>query len=169
MFAVGDYMMYGKSGVCKVTGICRSPFDEKDDRTYYVLRPVFGAPAIIYTPVDNDKVAFRPLMKADDAHDLIKKIPDIGTLTVENEKMRRDVYKGAVSELYPEGFVSVIKTVYGRRQALASARRHITEADSEYESFAKRALYCELSIVLGIPYDNVENYITEQIEEQKDA
>jgi len=167
MFSVGEYMMYGKSGVCKVTDICRSPFDEKDERTYYVLRPVFGAPAIIYTPVDNDKVAFRPLMEKDDAHALIKKIPSIEALTVDNEKMRREVYKGAVSQLYPEGFVSVIKTVYDRRQTLASARRHITEADSEYESFAKRALYCELSIVLGIPFDNVENYISEEIE--KDA
>lgn len=169
MFSVGDYMMYGKSGVCKVTDICRSPFDEKDERTYYVLRPVFGAPATIYTPVNNDKVAFRPLMKADDAHKLIKKIPDIETLTVENEKMRRDVYKGAVSALYPEGFVSVIKTVYVRRQTLASARRHITEADSEYESFAKRALYCELSIVLGIPFENVEDFISEEIGQMKDA
>lgn len=169
MFAVGDYMMYGKSGVCKVTDICRSPFDEKDERTYYVLRPVYGAPAIIYIPVDNDKIAFRPLMKADDAHALIKKIPEIEALTVENEKMRREVYKGAVSGLHPEGFVSVIKTVYGRRQTLASARRHITEADSEYESFAKRALYCELSIVLGIPYENVEGYIKDSIGEKKDA
>ena len=169
MFAVGDYMMYGKSGVCKVTDICRSPFDEKDVRTYYVLRPVFGAPAIIYTPVDNDKVAFRPLMNLSDARDLIKRIPSIEALTVENEKMRREVYKGAVSELYPEGFVSVIKTVYDRRRTLASARRHITEADSEYESFAKRALYCELSIVLGIPFDNVENYIHDEIDRQKDA
>ena len=167
MFSVGVFMMYGKSGVCKVTDICRSPFDEKDERTYYVLRPVFGAPAIIYTPVDNDKVAFRPLMEKDDAHALIKKIPSIEALTVDNEKMRREVYKGAVSQLYPEGFVSVIKTVYDRRQTLASARRHITEADSEYESFAKRALYCELSIVLGRPFDNVENYISEEIE--KDA
>lgn len=163
MFKVGDYVMYGKNGVCRLTEICRSPFDESDTRIYYVLKPLVGSPAVIYTPVDNDKVALRALMAKKDADRLIEKMPSIEELTVENEKKRRDVYKAATASLYPEGFVSVIKTVRVRRRLLESERRHITEVDSEYESYAKRSLYGELSVVLGIPFEEIERYIVDKI------
>lgn len=169
MFEIGEYIMYGKSGVCKLDCVCRSPFDEKDTRTYYKLEPIFGTPSVIYTPVDNDKVAWRSLMKKEEAMELIERMPNIDALTVENEKQRRETYKSAVSELKPEGFVSIIKTVYDRRRTFETMRRHITEVDSEYESFSKRALYAELSIVLGVPFDDVESYIAKKIDEMPKA
>lgn len=163
MFKVGDHIMYGKSGVCGIAAVCRSPFDEKDDRLYYKLEPLTGSPAVIYTPVDNEKVPSRELMCKKDAAVLIEKISSICELAVENEKARRDIYKAATSSLSPEGFVSVIKTVYLRRKALEAERRHITEVDAEYESYAKRALCGELSVSLGIPYEEAERYISERI------
>ena len=39
MFSVGDYMIYGINGVCLVEDICASPFDKKDTRSFYMLKP----------------------------------------------------------------------------------------------------------------------------------
>lgn len=167
MYKVGDYIMYGKSGVCQIKDICASPFDENDTKTYYVLSPLFGAATVIYTPVENTKIASRTLMEKCDASSLIDKMPEICELEIENEKMRRDIYKQTVASLVPEGFVKVIKTVYSRRRAFAAAKRHLTEVDVEYESYAKRSLYSELSVVLGIPFEEVEQYVIDCIEGKK--
>ena len=167
MYKIGEYIMYGKSGVCELTDICVSPFDGKDDKTYYVLRPLFGTATVIYTPVENPKVASRPLMKKSAASNLIRKMPEICELEIENERLRRDIYKQATASLLPEGFVSVIKTVYTRRRAFASSKRHIAEVDAEYETYAKRALYSELSVVLGIPFEEIEKYVLDRINEEK--
>lgn len=162
MFDIGEYIIYGKNGVCRLVDIGGSPFDENDTRTYYVLKPL-GSNGVIYTPVDNSSIASRKLMKKSEIEELIKKIPSICELTVENEKNRREIYKSAVAELTPEGYVSVIKTVRGRRLAFENLRRHITETDAEYESLAKKSLYSEISVVMGIPFDEIENFIAEKI------
>ena len=37
MFEIGDLIMYGTNGVCRVTGFCSSPFDANDKREYYAV------------------------------------------------------------------------------------------------------------------------------------
>lgn len=166
MFTVGDHVLYGKNGVCELTDICRSPLDPGDERMYYVFKPIHNSSATIYTPVDNEKVASRKIMGKEEADEFIKRIPSIEALMVENEKSRREVYKNAVAELSPEGFIQILKTVYSRRRSFETMKRHITEVDAEYENLAKKSLYSELSVILDIPYDQIEGYITEKIESQ---
>ena len=94
MFSVGDYMIYGINGVCQVQDICASPFDKKDTRTFYMLRPLAtAAGSVIYTPTDNVQVAMRPLMTRAQAEELIACMPDLLPLEVPVERMRRDIYR----------------------------------------------------------------------------
>ena len=61
MFSVGELMIYGTNGVCRVDEICNSPFDSSDTRLFYKLTPTPDrSNLVIYTPVDNDKVIMRP-------------------------------------------------------------------------------------------------------------
>lgn len=55
MYAVNDTVMYGQSGICKITEICDRKFG-RETLKYYVLRPVYGNNTVIYCPVDSDKV-----------------------------------------------------------------------------------------------------------------
>ena len=34
MFEIGDLIVYGTNGVCRVDGMSRSPYDAGDDREY---------------------------------------------------------------------------------------------------------------------------------------
>lgn len=165
MFEVGDYILYGKNGVCELTGICSSPFDKKDTRAYYELHPVYSTSGVIYTPADNGVIASRKVMTKAEAEEFLKTVAGIELLDVSNEKTRRDTYKAAAADLSPKGFVSIIKTVRNRRILFEPLRKHITEADAEYESLAKKSLYSELSLVLGIQYDKVEDFLYSKIYE----
>ena len=61
MYQIGDYVVYGGSGVCQVMGV-GTPASSACDRhrAYYTLRPLAGTETI-YVPVDTC-VSMRPVL-----------------------------------------------------------------------------------------------------------
>ena len=165
MFEVGEYIVYGMNGICRVEDVCTSPYDKTDPRTYYLLVPVNNPmSSTIYTPVDNERVPMRRLMTPEEIEGLIAAMPGISLLTVPVEKQRREIYRTTIGSLAPEGYVQVIKTVHRRREELAAARKHFPVTDLEYGRLAKHLLYSECAHVLGLAEDSMEAYITSRIE-----
>ncbi len=164
MFSVGEYIVYGINGICRVEEICASPYDASDTRTYYLLVPLNNPmSSTIYTPVDNERVPMRRLMTPEQIEALIAAMRDIEPLTVPVEKQRREIYRATIGELRPEGYVSVIKTVHRRREELAAAHKHFPVSDLEYGRLAKHLLYSEFAHVLGLEESKIEGYIEEKL------
>ncbi len=164
MFAVGEYIVYGTNGICRVEEICSSPFDATDTRTYYLLVPLNNPmSSTIYTPIDNERVPMRRLMTREEVEKFITVMPDIELLSVPVEKQRREIYRATIGALRPEGYVSVMKTVERRREQLAAAHKHFPVSDMEYGRLAKHLLYSEIALVLGMEERCVEAYIAERV------
>ena len=164
MFEIGEYIVYGTSGICRVEEICSSPYDKTDTRTFYLLIPVRNPMAsTIYTPVDNERVPMRRLMTVTEIDALIAAMPEIELLEVPVEKQRREIYRSTIGALRPEGYVSVIKTVQRRREELTAARKHFPVSDMEYGRLAKHLLYSECAHVLGMEEDGIEAYIEQKL------
>ena len=164
MFQVGEYIVYGINGICRVEDVCPSPYDKTDPRTYYLLVPVNNPmSSTIYTPVDNDRVPMRRLMTAAEIEALIADMPAIELLTVPIEKQRREIYRTTIGTLAPEGYVQVIKTVHRRREELTAAHKHFPVTDLEYGRLAKHLLYSECAHVLGLAEESIEEYIATRI------
>jgi CarD family transcriptional regulator len=163
MFSVGELLIYGTSGVCRVDEICGSPFDAADTRLFYKLTPTPDrANLVIYTPIDNEKVIMRPLMSEADARELLASISEIGIIEVPLEKKRRDIYRELVATAEPRTYVSIIKTVAQRREEFKRTRRRLPDIDNDAEHTAKSSLYGELSAVLGLSREEIHNMITEK-------
>ena len=164
MFEVGEHIVYGTNGICRVEEICKSPYDAADTRTYYLLIPVNNPmSSTIYTPVDNERVPMRRLMTREQIDALIAAMPAIETLIVPVEKQRREIYRNTIGGLCPEGYVSVIKTVDRRKEELAAAHKHFPVSDLEYGRLAKHLLYSECAHVLGMDEECIEGYILDRL------
>ena len=93
MFSVGDYVVYGSNGVCKVTEI--GPMDlpgVSKDKLFYTMTPCYIRDSSLYTPVDNTSVVIRPVMTKDEAENFVDSIKDIDGLTIKEEKRRELEY-----------------------------------------------------------------------------
>jgi CarD family transcriptional regulator len=168
MFKVGDHVVYGTNGVCLVTDVCPSPFDKKDTRTYYVLKPVSGpAAAVIYTPVDNERIPMRSLISVSEGESLLSRVSAIPSLPIPNEKARREAYRAAITTGDPEAYVAVIKTIGGRRADFAGTQRRIPEFEMEYDGVARRHLCTELSLVLGRTAEEIAGYLGDLLDNQQ--
>lgn len=164
MFQVGEYIVYGINGICRVEEIGPSPYDPTDARTYYLLVPLNNPTrSTIYTPVDNDRVPMRRLMTKEEIDALLERFPVIELLSVPVEKQRREIYRSVIGALEPEGYVRIIKTVSQRRAELAAARKHFPATDLEYGRLAKHLLCSECAHVLGITEEAADNYIARRL------
>ncbi len=157
VFSVGDYIIYGNSGVCKVMNV--GPLEGGDGREYYTLKPVYIRDSSILTPVDNERVVMRDIMTKEEAEEFISNIKDIGTLDVEDERKIDHDYKKALLSCNPTEIVKTIKTIYFRTEERQTEGKKATASDSKYFHIAEDNLYGELAISLDMNKDEVRDYI----------
>jgi RNA polymerase-interacting CarD/CdnL/TRCF family regulator len=164
VFSVGEKIVYGYEGVFYVSDYTTSPFDKNDGRTFYVLRPVFGAENnIIVTPSEGGVTAMRAIINRDEAAALLERISDIREVVVDKERARRDIYRNVMSGCRDEDFISIIKTVRRRREEFIAQKRRLSETDTDFESRAKRCLFCELAAAMEISFAEAEKLVIEKL------
>ena len=164
MFKVGEYIVYGVKGVCRIEDITHLDIPGADkDRLYYVLTPMADG-GRIYAPTDNQKITMRKIITREEADQLIAEIPEIELLWVPDDKQREAKYKEALNTCDYRVWVSIVKTLYLRKKERNAQGKKITALDERYMRTAENELYSELSLTLEIPKDEMENYIKERID-----
>ena len=168
LFKVGDYIVHGRNGVCKVVDITHLDMSGVDkDQLYYALVPMKSEDSKIFYPVDSDKVVMRSVVTKDQAKDLVSEIKDIEPMRIENDRQREAKYKEALVSCDCKQLICIIKTMYARNKERIGKGKRITSVDDRYLKEAKQNLNDEFSIALGIEPREVEKYIKAQIVEQE--
>ena len=122
-YEIGDFVSKPVIGICKIENILYlNPQDEKNDKLYYLMKPVEDEKDKIYVPVSSSDSRLRLCLTKEEAWNLIKRIPDIPTAWTNNEKMREQNYKEAVRANNPEALVAIIKMIYQRKQKKTCTR-----------------------------------------------
>lgn len=162
MFNVGENIVYGSNGVCKVEniGVLDSP-GMPQDKEYYTLCPIYSKGSKIFTPVDNDKIIMRAVLGKDEAQELINNIDSIEALWIADEKSRESEYKEAIKACNCKELVKIIKTIYIRMQDRIANGKKITASDEKYFRMAEDRLYGELAVSLDISKEEIKEYIIE--------
>ncbi len=165
MFEKGEYIVYGMTGVCRVSDITEMNMDGlSTSKLYYVLEPTGVNGSRIITPVEGNKSVMRRIMTSEEAYDLIDGIRDIDSLRVRDDRQRENCYKEALKTGDCREWVGVLKTLYLRRRDRLSRGKRMTEVDERYMKKTKENLFGELSIPLGITTAEVERFIISRLE-----
>lgn len=163
MYKIGECIIYGTNGVCKVDSICTMG-SGKDAQDYYCLIPTSDSSGKIFTPVNNDKVIMRRILSRQEAMELIESIPDIEQLIIEDEKQREQGYKKAIYSCDCRKLISVIKTMYYRNQERIAKGMKSTVMDNRYMKEAENNLYSELALAMGKDKSEMSEYVIARIE-----
>ena len=167
-YELGDLVSKPVTGICKIEDILYlNPQDERNNKLYYLMKPIEDEKEKIYVPVSNADSRLRLCMTKKMAWSLIKRIPEIPTAWVNNEKMREQNYKEAVKANEPEALVSIIKMIYQRNQKRLAQGKKCTATDARYFQTAENLLYMELGVALGKPKQEICETIIEYINQSK--
>lgn len=165
MFKKGEYVVCGNKGVCLVEDITTLNISGVDkERKYYILKPVYMTGSTVYVPVDAAKESIRRILSSEEAKELIHVIPDIPLITITNDKMLEQEYRGCIRSNNCKEWIRIIKTIYLRKKKRIEAGRKVTAVDAKYFRLAEDNLYGELAIALNMPREEVGNYIAGEIE-----
>ncbi|HEX3021376.1 MAG TPA: CarD family transcriptional regulator [Lachnospiraceae bacterium] len=164
MFEVGDYIIYGSTGVCRVEKVGSIDLaGVPKGKLYYTLVPVYEKGSKVFTPTDNGKVAMRPVISKVEASKLINDIKNIELFWTSDDKRMENEYRESMKKCDCREYVRIIKTLYLRNQARIEEGKKVTVADKKYLDKAEECLYGELAIPLGIDKAEVEQFITTRI------
>ena len=165
MFQVNDVVIYGHHGVCEITdiGTLLMPMADKE-KLYYTLRPIYHKESAVYAPVENRRIIMRPVITRETAETLIRRIPEIETVWILNEKAREVQFKEAMHTCDCEELIKIIKTLYLRKQQRIESGKKVTVVDEKYFRQAEDKLYEELAYVLGMEKKEISDYISKHME-----
>ncbi len=163
MFKIGDYVVYGNTGVCRVEDITVMNM-VGTEREYYVLVPVFNKNGRAFLPIDNTKVILRPVITKEQALELIDDIPNIEEIWIANDKVREEKYKELAKQCSCKSWISIIKTIYLRKQERIAQGKKVTTTDERYFKLAEDSLYSELGFAMDMDKNDMESFIKTRIE-----
>lgn len=134
------------------------------ERRYYILKPLYMSGSTVYVPVDTAEESMRRVLSREQADELIQGIPDIPLITITNDKLLEQEYKGCMKTNCCEEWIKIIKTIYLRKQKRLEAGRKVTAVDAKYFRMAEDNLYGELAVSLSMPRETIESYIAEEMD-----
>ncbi|MBR2779389.1 MAG: CarD family transcriptional regulator [Firmicutes bacterium] len=167
MFQVGDLIIYGNEGVCRVESIGAPEMsdlvDMGSDRMYYTLDPLYKQ-GKVYTPVDTS-VFMRHIISKEDAMALIERIPEIDDSIFENRNIRilSELYQDTMKSHECADLVRVVKAVERKREIMIGKGKKLGQVDEKFYKKASDLLHGEFAVVLGIPKEEVGAFIQREV------
>ena len=165
MFDIGQLIVYGNTGVCRIKEIKTMDLSEDEkDRLYYELEPLFQDCTIL-TPADNPKVFMRPILSKSEAERLIDTIPSIEAVAYHSRALREvtEHYESCINTHNCGDLIEMTMSIYAKKQYLEHHNRKFGAVDEHFMKRAEGLLFGELSAALDIPRDDVPKYIKRRV------
>ena len=166
MYAIGEHIVYERSGVCKVADIMRRENPATGEECdYYVLEPL-NEKGVIYTPVDNPKVFMRPILTAEQVEELIDQIPLMKPMANDHHSTQQLIerYRTLLGSHDCSDLISLVVTTYAKKEYAEAHNRHLGNIDRQFMDQARDLISTEFGMALGIPKEEVDAYIAARVE-----
>lgn len=164
MFEIGDFLMYGKTGVCQLKGISKEAVLDKKEAAYYVLQPVFkNCSAVLKVPVGNEKVNIRPVASRDQILAYLEEISSTEPVWNDNDRSRFAEYNESLCSGSCLEWLDLIRQVYLKKKQGIGTNKKVSPRDIGISKEAKRLLHEELAVSLDIPLEDVEKYLKQKL------
>lgn len=155
MYKVGDYVVYGMQGACRVTDIAEVDFADKG-KLYYKLIPEADKKGEIFVSVDSGSKKMRDLMSEDKANEMLEKIHEVEGNWQIDDRNRETTYKQAINKGDYDQMMNILVGLYQKKQNRVKQGKRQTEVDDRIFRNTKKVLLGELAVVLGSTIDVLE-------------
>jgi len=166
LYQTGELILYGGTGVCRVSDIVAKKFSRTEpEKLYYVLTPLYQS-GTITTPVENSKVFTRPVISREEALSLIDSIPTINAEAYHNQNLQQleNHYKAELESHECGDLLRLTMSTYQKKLEREQAKLKFGAVDRRYMERAEDLLYGELAVALDISRDSVRDFIEDRLQ-----
>ncbi len=158
MFNIGDKVIYGGEGVCRVDRIEDKIIGGKKV-SYYVLNRLDGVNSVFFVPVDSRAAdeKMRGIISASEIKNIINSTSPADWIAADRE--RRDAYHVAVTTVDRQSIASHVKTVCAVKKELEKVGKKLHKTDEYFLEDVKKLMFGELSAVFNIEKNQIIPFI----------
>ncbi len=163
MFKVDDTVVYGTSGVCRVSEVREMDFHGKTVK-YYVLSPLNSAGSTVFVPVDNDLLTAK--MKKVLSKDEISSMLEDKTSYlpwIEERKARAEKYAAVISGGDKRELLCMLRMLYKAKLDAECEGKKQYVTDKRLMTLAEKIVGDEFSYVMDIPNTGVARFVYEKM------
>lgn len=162
MYQIGDLVVYGSTGVCRVDGFCYP--DGSRSKLYYCLSPFYQS-GVIHIPASMEQTALRPVMTTAEAENLLTQVSTIPveicrerTIQQLSQRYQSILHSGDSLQL-----LSLILSIQEKRRQAEAQKRRLGMVDERYGRQAEKVLFGELAVALAISTKDVPALIASHL------
>ncbi len=162
-FSVGDLIIYGETGVCRVVDIVEKPFLGVVQNCYR-LHPLYQN-CDIFSPVNGCNVYMRPIISRDEANTLIEGIPAITPEIVSASTPREltEKYDKIIKLHDCQKLLELRASINLKRAQALENKKKLSAIDERFIKKAEELLFGELAAALDIDKAAVTGYIESKV------
>lgn len=163
MYTVGQLVVYGSHGVCRVSDIETRVINKKKVE-YYVLIPIDQNDSQFLLPTGNSTVMAKmsPLLSKEEIDCLLRRgLND--DAWIEDENLRKQKYRELITGSDRASLISMVRALHIHKEKQLEAGRKFHLCDENFLKDAQRLLCAEFSVSLGISRQEVGQYIIDHL------
>lgn len=166
IYQVGDIVVYGSEGLCRIEEITEKKFG-KEAIKYYVLKQVNKDDSVTYVPINNERSLskMRHILTKKEILELIKGMPTEAATWVENDRDRQKAFKEIILYGDSKDLIKLVRGLYLHQKEQMEKGKKLHIADERFFKDAEKIIYEEIAYVFDIEQEEVLDFITRSVEE----
>ena len=154
MFAVGQFVIYGHEGVCRVDGI--GAVASAAGKLYYRLTPRYHD-GTVFVPVDGTRIVMRELVSPEELEDLLDELPTLPLLTDIPPEGRQagEYYRLLLARHSCRELLQLCKTLDNKQKHLPA--RRVSTTDLRGRKSAAEMLSEEFAFIWDVSLSEAES------------
>lgn len=166
MFAIGDYVVYGTSGVYLIEDCRIMDFDRisiKDRKEYFILKPLRENISLAYVPLDAAEQRLRPVTDKEILLSSMEALKGKKIRWVDDRKRRNQIFRTILSEKNSGKMMTLLSCLYRKQSQLHADGKKLSFADSDVITQAEGCVGSEIAFTLSIPYNDAVTMLREAL------
>ena len=164
MYKEGDHVVYGSHGVCAVSELKQMAFGS-EHKDYYVLSPINDRRSTIYVPVDSENLVgqMKKVLTKEEIDELLYSVEPGHFEWIPSDSERKAFCALTLKNGDRLEMMHMIDMLCLHREEMKGQKKHFHVTDEKFLREAEKLLHDEFSFVLGIPVNEVSDYIGERL------
>ncbi|MBR4661436.1 MAG: hypothetical protein IKO92_01750 [Clostridia bacterium] len=160
MYQVGDAVLYGNNGVCRIREITRMESCGMVD-DFYVLKPVSSEATTVFVPLTSEVLLSRmhPLLSPDEMKKQLDALGGSAPIWIENENQRKILFREIMNGGDRLAIFRVYLTLRRLREEREKKGKHLRVSDERSYRETERIFFDEISLVLGWSREEAAAYL----------
>lgn len=166
MFQIGERVVYGFHGVCKVADLEERVIDRRK-AVYMVLEPMGQGSSRFYVPTHNAAAMakIKRMLTQEELEALLQSEAVRNGKWIAEENIRKQIYRELIGKGDREALLQMVRCIHLHKAEQAAIGKRCHLCDENFLRDAEKLLIAEVAMILNVDQDVAKRYLRSKLME----